>query len=138
MILRNGKVITMDTADSIIQAVAVKDGSIQAVGSNEAIDALKDPETQVIELAGRVLTPGMIDPHLHLQIWGTLDMIYIPFLPPEVNNIPDMQKKLAEVVAQTSPGDWIQGYYYRLDELRLPTGQELDLVSPNNPVFKVQ
>ena len=138
MILRNGKVITMDTADSIIQAVAVKDGSIQAVGSNEAIDALKDPETQVIELAGRVLTPGLIDPHLHLQIWGTLDMIYIPFLPPEVNNIPDMQKKLAEVVAQTPPGEWIQGYYYRLDELRLPTGQELDLVSPNNPVFMVQ
>jgi predicted amidohydrolase YtcJ len=75
------------------------------VGSNEAIDALKDPETRVIELAGRVLTPGLIDPHLHLQICGTLDMIYIPFLPPEVNNIPDMQKKLAEVVAQTSPGE---------------------------------
>jgi predicted amidohydrolase YtcJ len=72
-VLVNGKVITVDAADTIAQAVAVKDGLIQAVGSDEAIRALVGEETKVIDLGGKAMTPGLIDPHNHLQILGLLE-----------------------------------------------------------------
>ena len=58
--LRNGKVITVDAADSIAQAVAIRRDEIMAVGSNAAIDLLTGPRTQVIDLAGKTVTPGMM------------------------------------------------------------------------------
>ena len=134
LILRNGKVITVDAADTIAQALAVKGGSIQAVGSNEAIDALKGPETQVVDLNGRSLTPGLIDPHYHLGVVAAMQ-VYTPFLQPEVKNVPDMQKKLKEVAAQTPKGQWIFGYFFLLEEGRAPYASELDASAPDNPVF---
>ncbi|MBN2548814.1 MAG: amidohydrolase [Anaerolineales bacterium] len=134
LVLRNGKVITVDINDTIAQALAVKDGRIQAVGSNETIDALKGGSTQVVDLNGRAMTPGLIDPHFHLGIIAAM-LKYIPFMPPEVENIPELQKKLKEVVAQTPAGNWILGYFFLLEEGRAATAQELDTVSPNHPVW---
>ena len=127
LILRNGKVITVDAADTIAQAVAVKNGSIQAVGSNETIDALKGAETTVVDLNGRSLAPGTIDPHYHLGVVAGMSL-YIPFMPPEVNNIPELQKKLKEVAAQTPAGEWILGYFFLLEEGRPPYASEMDAV----------
>ncbi len=72
MVLVGGKVITVDPADTIAQAVAVKDGLIQAVGSDGAIRALVGEKTKVIDLGGKAVTPGLIDPHNHLQSWRLL------------------------------------------------------------------
>ena len=57
-IFMNGKVVTMDAADTIVQAVAIKDGLILKTGSNEALRSLTGPKTKVIDLRGRTLTPG--------------------------------------------------------------------------------
>ena len=134
LILRNGKVITVDINDTLAQAIAVKDGKIQAVGSNETIDALKGAGTQVVDLNGRALTPGLIDPHFHLGVIAALKK-YIPFLPPDVTNIKTLQSKLKEVAAQTPTGNWILGYFFLLEEGRTATAQELDAVAPNHPVW---
>ena len=69
-IFMNGKVITMDAADTIVQAVAIKDGLILKTGPDKAIHPLTGPKTNVIDLRGRTLTPGLIDAHIHPQQMG--------------------------------------------------------------------
>jgi len=136
-VLLNGRVWTIDAQDSIAQAVAVKDGLIQAVGRDDEIQPLVGAETETIDLAGRSVTPGLIDPHNHMQVYGLTQKWYAPFLPPEVKNFEEMRTKLSEVVAQTPEGEWIQGYYLVLQG-GLPGRDELDPVSPNHPVWLMQ
>jgi len=69
LVLTNGEVVTVDADFTIAQAVAVTGGDIVAVGSSEEIAARVGPETTVVDLGGRALLPGLIDPHTHaLQI----------------------------------------------------------------------
>ena len=67
IILRSGKVITVDDRFTTAQAIAIKGERVMAVGSNAAIDALKGPATRVTELKGRTVTPGLIDNHAHFM-----------------------------------------------------------------------
>jgi len=137
-VLANGKVVTIDPADTIAQAVAVKDGRILAVGTDEMMRALAGEKTQWIDLRGRTLTPGLIDSHNHLQVQGQLQGHYIPFLPPEVRSVDDLKARLKDVVAATPEGEWIQGYFLVVNDGRLPNRQDLDPVSPKNPVWILQ
>ena len=136
--LINGQVITIDGADSIAQAVAVKNGLIQAVGSGAEIGTLIGAETQVIDLGGRTLTPGLIDPHNHFQVTGLMHSYYTPFLPPAVRTLDDLQAALSETVAQTPEGEWVIGYFMFIQGTGLPSRHDLDPVSPDNPVWIVQ
>ena len=137
-VLVGGKVITVDGADTIVQAVAIKDGFIQAVGGNGEIQALVGEKTRVIDLGGKAVTPGLIDPHNHLQVLGQLRDFYVPLLPPEVKTMDDLRQRLAEVSAQRPEGEWVQGYFLFVAEGRLPNRHDLDPVSPNHPVWIVQ
>src|SRR4051812_47402551 len=65
LILHHGKIVTVDAAFSIGEAMAVKDGRVLAVGSEAAILPLKSEKTQVIDLGGRMVIPGLIDSHTH-------------------------------------------------------------------------
>src|SRR5690606_2442099 len=65
LLLFNGKVYTAEPGQALAQAVAVENGKILKVGSNAEIKALADADTQLIDLAGKVLMPGMIDTHSH-------------------------------------------------------------------------
>lgn len=67
LIFHNGKVLTADDSFTIAEAVAVRDAKILAVGENARIVAMKGPRTRVVDLQGRTLTPGFIDPHFHLH-----------------------------------------------------------------------
>ena len=138
LVLINGKVITVDAADSIAQAVAVRDGLIQAVGTNEAVVALIGEATSVLDLAGKTVTPGLIDPHNHFQVYGLMNSYYTSFIPPEVRTMDDLRHKLAEVAGQTPEGEWIKGYYLSFQEGRMPTRHDLDPASPNHPVWVMQ
>ena len=62
----NGHVITVDKNESIAEAVLVENGLIKAVGTNEEILSLKDEETTVVDLEGKTIMPGLIDPHGHV------------------------------------------------------------------------
>lgn len=137
LLLVNGKVITVDPADTIAQAVAVKDGLIQAVGGDGAIRALVGEKTKLIDLGGKAVTPGLIDPHNHLQIWGLLQGFYVALMPPEVKTMDDLRKRLAEAIAQTPEGEWVRGYFLALGG-RLPNRHDIDPVSPHHPVWIMQ
>lgn len=134
MLLRNGRIHTVDAGFSTTEAVAIRDGRFVATGA--AAEALAGPATQIIDLGGRAAIPGLIDSHVHQHQWGM--------------NLPQVQllgtRSLAEVLAAigerartTPPGDWViaSSLWHEsiLAEGRLPTRWELDAVSPANPVF---
>jgi len=70
LVLRGGKVITVDRDWRVAQAVAIRDGRFLAVGDDAAIAGHIGPNTQVIELAGKTVVPGLIDSHLHQLFAG--------------------------------------------------------------------
>lgn len=133
--LVNGKIITVDADFSVAQAVAVKDGRVQAVGATEDIKKLVGEGTEVIDLKGRTVMPGLYDSHLHVVGTGTaLQMINCRT--PPIIGIEDMKKAVAEKVKQAKPSEWIQGRGWdqaKLKEHRNPSRWDLDEVSPDNP-----
>ncbi len=138
LVLLNGKIITVDSADTIAQAVAVKDGLIQAVGTNDEVTGLVGEATRVVDLGGKPVTPGLIDAHNHFQVMGLMNGYYVPLLPPEVVTVQDLQARLTEAVAQTAEGEWVKGYFMFIQGVGLPTRHDLDAVSPNHPIWILQ
>ena len=136
LILRGGRIITVDGNWRITEAVAIRDGRFVAVGDNATVAPLAGPGTQIVELGGRAVVPGLIDTHLH-QLFAALNSPAVQLL--SSRSIADVQKAIAARVAQTPPGQWItasSGWHESiLEEGRMPTRFELDQVSPSNPVF---
>lgn len=138
LVLRNGKILTIDASDTVAQAIAIKDGRIQAVGSDAEIAAFVGESTQSVSLDGLTVTPGLIDAHNHFRVTGLMQSYYVPLLPPDVVTTQDLQAKLAEIIAQTPEGTWINGYYLFVQGIGMPTRHDLDPVSPNHPVWITQ
>ena len=143
LVLKNAKVVTVDRNFSIAQAVAIAGDRILAVGSDAAMVAHTAPDTRVVDLRGRTVTPGIIDGHAHMDREG-LKSVY-PALGP-VRSIRDIQNRIAELARGKPRGEWIvtmpigdPPYYFDvpdiLAEKRWPTRQELDAIAPDNPVF---
>ena len=104
--LINGKIITVDPADSLAEAVAIRDGKILAVGAKDAVLRYAGPSTHVVDLHGRTATPGLIDAHLH---FAGVDAIYSLDLS-HARSIAEVQKAIRDRVAKSKPGEWIQGH----------------------------
>lgn len=137
LVLMNGKIITVNSKDAIAQAVAVKDGKIVKVGKNEDVKAFIGPETNLFDLKGKTVTPGLVDSHLHVMYYGQQfweGFLNIRF--PNVRSKADLLRLVAERAKATPKGEWIpgnQGFTLRMEET--PDRWELDSVSPNNPVY---
>ena len=134
-IFTNGRIMTVDAANSISEAIAIKGDKILSVGNNEVIRALADSTTKIIDLNGRTVTPGFIDPHLHFSPFGLQNTYYTPFMPPDVTDIPNLQRALADDLKGLPSGEWVMGYYLGLTDKMVPTREDLDPVSRENPVF---
>ncbi len=136
LVLRGGRVITVDKDWRVAQAVAIRDGRFVAVGNDDAIDSHIGPATQVIDLNGDTVIPGLIDTHLH-QLFAALNGPAVQLL--GARSVADVQKAIGERVARAQAGQWVtasSGWHESiLEEGRMPTRHELDPVSPNNPVF---
>ena len=134
LILINGKVITVDVKDSIAQAVAIHDGKITVVGSNDEIRKLAPKGARVIDLHGLTITPGLIDTHCHFDETSVLYDITLS----EVTSIKDVVELVRKKAATLKPGEWIRGAGWdeaKFAERRYITAADLDAVAPNNPVW---
>lgn len=136
VVLRNGRIHTLAGALATVEAVAIRDGRFVAVGDNASVAAHAGPDTQIIDLGGRPVVPGLIDTHLH-QLFVAVNVPTVRLL--EARSIADVQRAIAARVATTPPGEWVvasSGWHESiLAEGRMPTRWELDAVSPDNPVF---
>ena len=139
LVLLNGKILTVDTRDSIAQAVAIAGGKIVAVGSNDDVRARIGSNTQVMDLRGRTVTPGLIDTHVH---FSEVDALYsVDLSDVSITKMDDALQRVAAQVARAKPGEWVRGRGWdegKLAERRYITAADLDKVAPNNPVWLTQ
>jgi predicted amidohydrolase YtcJ len=134
LILHNGKVVTVDKAFSIRQAVALKGERILRVGTNEEVLKTKGPRTRVLDLGGKMVLPGLIDSHVHPS---NACMVEFDHPIPVMETIADVLGYIKGRAKALSKGEWIQVrqvFITRLREQRYPTRQELDEAAPDNPV----
>jgi len=134
----NGKIITVDKAFTIAQAVAVKDGKFVGVGTSDEMRRYASPTTRVVDLKGRAVIPGLMDSHTHMIGAGTAETRAPLF---RAKTVAEAQAIIAEFIRskKVPPGEWVQtsGWHppSQLREQRYLTRQEIDAVAPNNPVF---
>ena len=137
LLLINGKIVTVDEKFSTQEAVAVKDGKVMAVGSTKEMKKLKGDATEVIDLEGKTVLPGLFDSHMHMIFTGAALQIINCRTPP-MKNIADMAKAVGEKAKKAKPGEWIVGRGWdqvKLADHRNPTRYDFDKVAPNNPVY---
>ncbi len=143
LVLRHGKIITMDDDNMEAEALAVKDETILAVGSAEDIKPFIGEDTEVIDLRGMLAVPGLIDGHGHFMSLGEsltgIDLRSAATWDEIVNMV-------AREVDRAKPGQWIVGRGWHQDKWTsspepevegLPVHHSLSRVSPGNPVLLI-
>jgi hypothetical protein len=137
--LINGKVVTIDEEESIVEAVAVKYGRISAVGSSDEVGGFIGGGTRVVDLGGRMVVPGFMDSHCHMADVGAGRMLFVDLSQEAgVKSIADIQVRLADRARSTPPGKWVFGYQEdesKLAEKRHPTRWELDKATTTHPLM---
>jgi predicted amidohydrolase YtcJ len=141
LVLRNGKIVTVETFKPEVQALAVRDDTIAALGTNEEIQPLIGPSTEVIDLQGKLGIPGFIEGHGHFtgigQAMMNLDLRF-------ARNWDEIVAKVAAATAKAQPGEAILGRGWHQEKWDakpipnvegFPIHESLSEVSPNNPVI---
>lgn len=134
LILHGGKVVTVDDQFRIAEAIAVRDGKILKVGGSAEVLALKGEGTQVVDLKGRMVLPGLIDSHVHPS---SASLHEFDHEVPQMETIDDVLAYIGSRAKVLPEGEWItvrQVFITRLKEPRYPTREELDRVAPKHPV----
>ena len=141
LILVNGKVYTVNKKQPWAEAVVVKDGKIVFVGKEKEARTYANTNTEIVDCKGQFVMPGFIEGHGHIHGLGNslmnLDLM-------NVKNWDEIVNMVAEAVKKAKPGDWIIGRGWHQEKwnpspaknhLGYPYHEELDKVSPNNPVL---
>ena len=136
LVLIGGTILTMDDSSPRAGALAVRGGRIQAVGSDEQIKTYISPSTKTIELAGKHVTPGLIDAHSHAIGFGQMQLKYVQLRPPTVTSFDTLNSELAKAAREKPAGEWIVGRgFTEFREGRFPRRWELDEAAPGHPVL---
>jgi predicted amidohydrolase YtcJ len=141
LILHNGKIVTLDPNRPQAQALAVRNGRIQAIGSNGEINRLAGPSTKIVDLQTQLAIPGFIEGHGHFMGVGEAQM---NLNLRTARNWDEIVAMVADAAKKARPGAWILGrgfHQSKWDNVPQPNVQgfpvhaELSKVSPNNPVI---
>ncbi|WP_160286699.1 amidohydrolase [Pseudomonas knackmussii] len=137
LILYNGRFHTVDREKPSATAVAIKDGKFLAVGNDAEVMPLRAGATQVIDLKGRTVIPGLNDSHLHLIRGGLNYNLELRW--EGVPSLADGLRMLKEQALRTPSPQWVRvvgGWSeFQFAEKRLPTLEELNQAAPDTPVF---
>ena len=149
LIVFNGKIATMDAEMTTVQAMAVRDRRILALGANDEIRKLAGPDTEMMDAKGRTVLPGLIDSHTHPHLWGIKH--FGPLYDPQFkvsylmgasadDVIRQLEPTIKKRAGELGPDKWIIVHFPRsLREDIAPriTRADLDRMAPANPVFWV-
>jgi predicted amidohydrolase YtcJ len=133
-VFHNGKIVTVDPQFQIVEAMAIRDGRVVAVGRNADIIAMAGAGTERVDLGGKTVLPGLIDSHVHAP---GASMYEFEQPVPDMDTIEDVLAYFRSRAAVVPPGEWItlsQVFITRLREQRYPTRAELDRAAPKHPV----
>lgn len=134
LVLTGGSVFTADTASTVVEAVAIRDGRISWVGPADEAEAQAGPETQVLDLEGRTVVPGFQDAHLHPAEGG------LSALRCDLHGTDSREaclETIARYAAEHPDLDWIVGTGWSIDSFAggTPSRADLDAVVPDRPAF---
>ena len=138
LILDGARVLTLDDELRQVEALAIKNGFLLAVGSSDEVELYRGRETRTVDLRDHTIIPGINDSHLHALSWGlgqpplTLDLSY-----PGVSSIAEVVNRVGERAREVPPGSWIVGRGWDqsyFSEQRAPTRFDLDAVASEHPV----
>ena len=133
-IYHNGRILTVDSHFAVEQAMAIRDHRIAAIGSDTQVLALAGPDTQLIDLHGRTVLPGLIDSHVHAASASVFEFDHTV---PTMQTVADVLDYVRARAAVVPPGQLIvvnQVFVTRLNDQRFPTREELDQAAPQHPV----
>jgi predicted amidohydrolase YtcJ len=138
ILLINGRIRTLDAADSLAEAILIADGSIVGVGDAATVASAAPATAKRVDLHGRTVLPGLIDAHTHLEGTALHLAHYADCHVPPQRDIAGILGALAAHAEQTQPGEWVigQGSFMlaeKLAEGRLPTLSEMDAAIPEHP-----
>ncbi len=139
IVLRNGP-IWCGRDEGVVESIAIWRDRVLAAGRDADIAPLIGPSTEVIDLAGRLATPGLNDAHMHPISFG-LTIGWIDAKPAALPTLDALIAGVAERAAQTAPGGWVlaRGYdHTKLDVGRHPLREELDAAASSHPVMLVR
>lgn len=131
----NGRIVTMDAAGTVAEAVLVAGNVIEAVGSKDGLAALAGPGCRTVDLKGASLYPGFIDTHSHASLYA---MWKTHCRCPGIAHLEDVYPLIRKQAERVRDGDGIVVYNFDdtdIPERRGPTKRELDAVMPDRPVL---
>lgn len=139
LVLRGGKIVTVDSQERIFESLAVKFGKILALGTDSDLAPLIGESTDVIDLQGKAVIPGLIDSHCHMASVGASRELMADLSEEAgIRSIGDIQATLAKRAEKKAPGEWINGFQEddsKLAEKRHPTRWDLDEASREHPII---
>lgn len=136
MILHNGRITTDDPGNSEVQALAISEGVVAAIGTKDEILAMAAPKTKKINLNGRRVIPGLNDSHLHVIRGGLYYNLELRW-----DGLPTIAQALQQLKtqAENTPPQWVRvigGWNeWQFAEGRMPTIDEINKAAPETPVF---
>ncbi|WP_139974121.1 amidohydrolase [Ochrobactrum sp. CGA5] len=136
IIFKGGTILTMNDKAPRAEAIAIRGNRILAVGKLDEVQSATGSGAQVVDLQGRTLMPGLIDPHMHFVFTAFEDWIDVsPITTPDYATV---WSKLRKGVADAKPGEWVRAQQFDASitrDAKIPTIAELDALAPNNPFF---
>ncbi len=136
LIVTNAKIVTLDPASTVAQALAVREGRIVAVGGNDAVEALAGSATRRVDAGGRTVIPGLIDSHIHAVRAGLTYATEVNWI--GAKTIGEAMDRLRQA-AKARPASWIivAGGWSELQfaEKRRPNLAEVTSAVPDNPAW---
>lgn len=137
LIIVNAKVTTLDRANPVAEAVAIRNGKFLSVGSEQSVRGAAGPDADVIDAKGRRLIPGLIDSHIHVIRGGLNYNMELRW--DGVPSLADAMAMLKKQAQNTPPPQWVRvvgGFTeHQFAEKRLPTLDEINAAAPDTPVF---
>ena len=132
-LLYNVNIHTLDLANPKASAILIARERILAVGEKDKLEATAHGKVEKIDMKGKTILPGLTDAHIHIQYYS----LGLSKIDCETKTKAECLRRVAERVKNTKPGEWVLGHGWTQNEWDgiFPTAQELDAISPNNPVY---
>ncbi|TDQ15162.1 hypothetical protein DFQ04_3048 [Algoriphagus boseongensis] len=134
VILINGKIWTGEGTDSFVEAIAISGDTIFQIGDSELISSLAGPETEIIDLQGKLVTAGFNDAHIHF-LGGSMGLTQVELS--SAKTFTEMEKMTMDFIQANPEKEWItgRGWQYTFFESGLPDHETMKFLNSEKPVF---
>jgi len=130
-LIHNARAYTLESASPVVSTLAIEAGRVVRAGSEELLAEYEHAERE--DMGGRIILPGLTDAHIHLQEYALSQQV----VDCEVESRQEILHRLAERARESPHGEWVRGHGWNQNAWggEWPTAEELDVVTPQNPVY---